>query len=195
MTAVLSQVYIRYTSVTLFAAYVGLLSTISYTPLKTLVYSITANSRSDFSTKQMDASTSTSNLQVYKVPVIIQAALLTIFILAISFGGARVSQLYNQLTIMTNISRSIPYLLVAMAFPIYKHKQMELQPFKVIHSKFSTYVTTALVSSSIIAAVFFSIFDKVITKDYMDALWLTLGPLTFSVMGLIIYKVIAASQK
>lgn len=49
-----------------------------------------------------------------------QCALVTVFILLVSFGGGTASAFFNKLTLMANVSMTLPYLFLALAFPFLK---------------------------------------------------------------------------
>lgn len=109
----LSQVFIRFTALTLLLSYISLLSSIFYLPIRTLVEG-TPKHYWHPRLKQKNK----HDMPVYAL--LIQGSLISLFILGISFGSQYVVFLYNQLTLMTNISRAIPYLLVALAYPAFK---------------------------------------------------------------------------
>lgn len=50
----------------------------------------------------------------------LQCLLVSLFILLVSFGGDTASAFYNKLTLMANVSMTLPYLFLALAFPFFK---------------------------------------------------------------------------
>ncbi|HEC5098278.1 TPA: amino acid permease, partial [Escherichia coli] len=58
-----------------------------------------------------------------------QCMLVCVFILLVSFGGDTASAFYNKLTLMANVSMTLPYLFLTLAFPFFKAKQDLERPF------------------------------------------------------------------
>jgi amino acid transporter len=58
---------------------------------------------------------------------VVQCLLVSVFILLVSFGGDTASAFYNKLTLMANVSMTLPYLF--LAFPFFKAKQDLDRPF------------------------------------------------------------------
>ncbi len=59
----------------------------------------------------------------------LQCLLVGVFIVLVSFGGDSASAFYNKLTLMTNVSMTLPYLFLTIAFPFFKAKTHLDRPF------------------------------------------------------------------
>lgn len=178
----LSQLFIRLTALTLLPSYVSLLSTIFYLPLRTLVEG----------TPKHYWHPKLKLKNKYDMPIyalLIQGGLISLFILGISFGSHYVVFLYNQLTLMTNISRAIPYLLVALAYPAFKQKQLLNEPKSVlVHSKYLSYTISLSVVLSIVLAIGFQLYQPLSQGNFGESLTLLIGPLLFTFIAYLLYQ-------
>lgn len=108
----LTQLYLRYTALTLLAAYLSLLSSFIFLPLRTLLTGTPSSYWSDDLIRQ-------NRHGVYERALAIQSGLIALFILVFSLGNHYVTALYNQLIEMTALARSLPYLVIALAYPTF----------------------------------------------------------------------------
>ncbi|WP_375179992.1 amino acid permease [Enterococcus rotai] len=178
----LSQLFIRFTALTLLFSYISLLSTIFYLPIRTLVEG-TPKHYWHPRLKQKNK----HDMPIYAL--LIQGVLISLFILGISFGSKYVVLLYNQLTLMTNISRAIPYLLVALAYPAFKKKQLEQEPTSaLIQSKRNGSLISRSVIISITLAIGFQLYQPISQGNYLQSLTLLVGPLLFALIGYLLYQ-------
>ncbi|MGX7264853.1 amino acid permease [Enterococcus crotali] len=178
----LAQLFIRFTALTLLLSYISLLSTIFYLPIRTLVEG-TPKHYWHPRLKQKNK---------YDMPIyalLIQGILISLFIIGISFGSKYVVFLYNQLTLMTNISRAIPYLLVALSYPAFKKKQLAQDPASaLIQSTINGSLISGSVIVSIILAIGFQLYQPITRGDYLQSLTLLVGPLFFALIGYLLYQ-------
>lgn len=188
MSNIIFQVFIRLAAITLFTSYISLLSIISTGPLLAVTTSL-----KETRLKKYLKWESKNKLPV--VPVIIQGVLLSIFILGISIFQKSVGHFYNQLTMMTNISRAIPYLLLALSYPAFKkiYPKNELLPF--CNSRKSHILLSFSVSATVILSIVFSVYEKISIDDYYSAVNLILGPVIFALIGLILFKIATRQEK
>lgn len=178
----LAQVFTRFTALTLLLSYISLLSTIFYLPLRTLVEG-TPKHYWHPCLKQKN------NHDMPFNALMIQGFLICFFILGISFGSQYVVLLYNQLTLMTNLSRAIPYLLVALAYPAFKKKQLANNPASVlIHSNTFAYFISRSVIISISLAIGFQLYQPLSQGNLLQSLALLIGPLLFTTIAYFLYQ-------
>lgn len=159
----LGQLFLRLNGLTLFITYLGLLSTISYSPLKTLVFALSKQTI------------------IPKKAYWIQASVVSLFILLISSGEQGINQLYNQLTLMTSVSRSLPYLFLAWNFYYFRQNQAE---FIFLKNKKLALLASFSVTVSVLFALGFTLLTPFLAGDYETFFFLLLGPCVFSVVGL-----------
>lgn len=108
----------------------------------------------------------------------LQCVLVSLFILLVSFGGDTASAFYNKLTLMANVSMTLPYLFLALAFPFFKARQDLERPFVLFKTKASTLVATGVVVLVVTFANVFTIIQPVIEAgDWDSALWMIGGPI------------------
>ncbi|MFD2308219.1 amino acid permease [Enterococcus termitis] len=173
----LAQLFTRFTALTLLLSYISLLSTISYLPIRTLVEG----------TPEHYWHPRLKQKNKYDMPtnaLLIQGGLISLFILGISFGSHYVVFLYNQLTLMTNISRAIPYLLVALAYPAFKKQSLNDPSSHSIRSHFISYS----VIFSIILAISFQLYQPISKGEVMQSISLLIGPMLFTLIAYLLYK-------
>lgn len=178
----LAQLFTRFTALTLLLSYISLLSTIFYLPIRTLVEG-TPNHYWHPRLRQ----TNKYDMPIYAL--LIQGILISLFILGISLGSQYVVFLYNQLTLMTNISRAIPYLLVALAYPAFKKKQLIDDPTSILVQ--SPLVATLISSSvifSIALAIGFQLYHPLSEGNLLQSFTLLIGPLLFALIAYLLYQ-------
>ena len=118
-----------------------------------------------------------------------QCALVCLFILLVSFGGDTASAFYNKLTLMANVSMTLPYLFLALAFPFFKARQGLDRPFVIFKSRISTLLATTIVVLIVAFANIFTVVQPVIeANDWSSALWMVGGPIFFSLLAMGIYE-------
>ena len=118
-----------------------------------------------------------------------QCLLVSAFILLVSFGGDTASAFYNKLTLMANVSMTLPYLFLALAFPFFKAKMDLERPFVIFKTKVSTLMATSVVVLVVTFANIFTIIQPVIEAgDWSSAMWMVGGPIFFSLLAMAIYE-------
>ena len=106
-----------------------------------------------------------------------QCLLVSVFILLVSFGGDTASAFYNKLTLMANVSMTLPYLFLTLAFPFFKAKQDLDRPFVIFKHRGSTLLATAVVVLVVAFANIFTVIEPVMEAgDWSSALWMVGGP-------------------
>ncbi|MEG0686640.1 MAG: amino acid permease, partial [Erysipelotrichales bacterium] len=179
-TYFINQLFIRFTALTLFVSYIGLLATIGYAPLKVLIQGGDSSLFPKFLLKE-----NKNGILVNAVHT--QALIIAVFVVLLSLGSALVSSLYNQLTLMTNLSRSLPYLLIALSYPFFKAK-FKGEYMQLIKHKWQIYFLTSSVFLCVFLAVSFEVYSTFINDGFTSALFLIIGPLLAGTAANIIYK-------
>lgn len=166
----------------MFLAYTGAFFTLSYSPLKAIIQG----------TPKALWPAPMTKLNANGMPATamwLQCVLVSLFILLVSFGGDTASAFYNKLTLMANVSMTLPYLFLALAFPFFKARQDLERPFVLFKTKASTLVATVVVVLVVTFANVFTIIQPVIEAgDWNSALWMTGGPIFFSLLAMAIYQ-------
>lgn len=115
--------------------------------------------------------------------------LVTVFILLVSFGGGTASAFFNKLTLMANVSMTLPYLFLALAFPFFKARQDLDRPFVIFKTRMSAMIATVVVVLVVTFANVFTIIQPVVEAgDWDSTLWMIGGPVFFSLLAMAIYQ-------
>jgi amino acid transporter len=177
----LYQAFIRYTAFTLFVAYIGLLSSITYTPLKSLIQGTPKEIWPQFLTK-------INQKQMPQTALWIQASVVSVCIIGLSLNSTILGALFNQLTYMTNVARAIPYFVVAASYPFYRIKNPGLLKHSLIASHWQGYLCSLSVCTATLIAITFQVYQPFHTGEYVQALLLIIGPILFGLLGSSIYQ-------
>lgn len=177
----IGQIMSRYMGISIILCLSGAFFTIIYSPLKQLI---------EGSPKELwPFRMGELNDGMPKRAMWIQWLTVVVFIFGVTFGGDKASEFFMKLTLMTNVAMTIPYLLIAIAFPKFKNNDTIEKPFVLYKSKLSvnlaTLSTVVLVGFANVA----TIIEPSITKGrYSDTFWMILGPVLFTIIALIIYS-------
>lgn len=130
--------FARITGLSMFLAYTGAFFTLCYSPLK-------ANHPGDAESivAGTDDAPECDGDAVYRH--VDAGGLVTVFILLVSFGGGTASAFFNKLTLMANVSMTLPYLFLALAFPFFKARQDLDRPFVIFKTRMSAMIATVVV--------------------------------------------------
>ncbi len=90
---------------------------------------------------------------------------------------------------MANVSMTLPYLFLAIAFPFFKAKADLERPFVMFKSRISTLLATTIVVLVVAFANIFTVIQPVMDSgDWNSTLWMVGGPIFFSLLALGIYE-------
>ena len=90
---------------------------------------------------------------------------------------------------MANVSMTLPYLFLALAFPFFKSREGLERPFVIFKTHVSTMLATGVVVLVVTFANVFTIIQPVIEAgDWNSTLWMTGGPIFFSLLAMAIYQ-------
>ncbi|WP_396139209.1 glutamate/gamma-aminobutyrate family transporter YjeM [Enterococcus asini] len=174
--------FARYTGIGMFLTYSGAFFTLTYSPLKTLIMGtpkelwpakFTKLNKNDMPSYAMWA----------------QCALVVAIILLASFGTPDSSAFYRILTLMANVSMTLPYLFLIYAFPKFKQKTDLERPFEAFKNYKVTVAISVVVFLLVLGANGFTIFQPMLDgAGINDTLWMIAGPVGFTVLGIILYE-------
>ncbi|MBI1699914.1 transporter [Lactobacillus crispatus] len=117
----------------------------------------------------------------------VQAIVVSVIILFISFGGNGAQQFYTILMDMMNVSSSAPYLFLIAAYPFFKAKKDLDRPFVFIEGKKKVWATTIVVWLVVAVGIIFTCIEPLFTGDWQTSFWTAIGPVAFGVIAWIYY--------
>lgn len=117
----------------------------------------------------------------------LQAVIVSIIILFISFGGSAADQFYTILMDMMNVSSAAPYLFLIGAYPFFKQKKGLDHPFVFIEGKKKVWLTTIVVWLVVAIGIVFTCIEPLFTGDYQTSFWTAIRPVTFGLIAYIYY--------
>ncbi|QQP29209.1 glutamate/gamma-aminobutyrate family transporter YjeM [Lactobacillus ultunensis] len=118
----------------------------------------------------------------------LQAIIVSVIILFISFGGNAADQFYTILMDMMNVSSSAPYLFLIAAYPFFKAKKDLDRPFVFIEGKKKVWATTIVVWLVVAIGIIFTCIEPLFTGDYQTSFWTAIGPVAFGLVAWIYYS-------
>ena len=118
----------------------------------------------------------------------LQAVIVSVIILFISFGGNAAGQFYTILMDMMNVSSSAPYLFLIGAYPFFKMKKDIDRPFIFIEGKKRVWAVTIVVWLVVAVGIVFTCIEPLFTGDYATSFWTAIGPVAFGIIAWIYYS-------
>lgn len=176
----------RFVGFSMFLSLTGAFFTLTYSPLKTLIQG---------APKEVWP----GKLGEIKngMPInamIVQASIVIVMILVVSFGGDNAAEFFAILTLMTNVAMTIPYMFLSSAFPAFKKKQLngEIEkPFMVYKSHKGAVIASIMVTAVIGFANLFTIAEPALTSPEGISKTITMlaGPLLFAIIGFVLFTI------
>ena len=173
----------RFVGLSMFFALTGAFFTLTYSPLKTLIQ----GAPKEIWPGKLGEIENGMPINAMKV----QAIIVVVMILVISFGGQSAAEFFGLLVLMTNVAMTIPYVFLSAAFPMFKKKQLEGK----IEKSFQVYntYTKALIASIIVSFVIgfanlFTIIEPALSGRMISTIVMISGPVAFSVIAIILYN-------
>lgn len=176
--------FARFTGLSMFLAYLGAFFTLIYSPLKTIIEGTPKGLWPDKMVEENDKGMPAFAMWIQCVIVVVILAL-------VSFGGKDAQSFYNVLTLMVNVSMTIPYLFLTGAFPAFKQKKDIEHSINIFKTKTQYMVSTIIVMVVIGFANIFTIIEPLFREDgpvWGDTLWQIAGPIIFSIIALLLFK-------
>lgn len=173
--------FARFAGLSMFMAYVGSFFVLTYSPLKSFIL----GSPKEVWPKRI---VKLNTAGVPTLAVWLQAGLVVLFILGISFGGSNASELYQILTNMGNVSSTLPYVFLVAAFPIFKKLTDVKHPFVFFKSMKMTWFVVILVEALIVTSMIMTVVPLLMSGDISNAFWTIVGPIFFAFLAWLLYE-------
>ena len=175
----------RFVGLSMFLALSGAFFTLTYSPLKTLI---------EGAPKQVwpgKLGEIKDGMPINAMKV--QAIIVVVMILVVSFGGKSASEFFALLVLMTNVAMTLPYLFLSSAFPAFKKKQLEGKVDKafVVYKSVGMATTFAVIIGILVGfANVFTIIEPTLSSPAGLSKTLTMiaGPVLFGVIGFFLYS-------
>ena len=174
----------RFVGLSMFLALAGAFSTLTYSPLKTLIQGSPKEIWPGKFGELKDG-----------MPVnamIVQAVIVIVMILAVSFGGEDAAAFFSILVLMTNVAMTIPYMFLSAAFPAFKKKQLDgkiEKPFMVYKSYSVALIASIIVTVFVGFANVFTIIEPALSGNMLNTIMMIAGPVVFAIIAFILYTV------
>lgn len=169
----------RYMGLSMFLALTGAFFTLIFSPLKQLIEGTPEEIwPKSFSKRE-------NGLPV--VAMRVQAGIVIAIILAVSFGGDSAKAFFDILVAMTNVSMTIPYMFLALAFLGFKKKDDIHKPFEIYKSKSFYKIAVFSVTFVVGFANVFTIINPSLNGNVKETIFSILGPVFFGVLAYIMY--------
>lgn len=176
----IGNIFARFVGFDNFIMYLGAYFVLVYSPLKSFIM----GTPKDFWPKRF---TQFNKNDMPARAMWWQCGLVAIIILAVSFGGSGAKQFYNILTLMGNVSTSVPYLYLIAAFPFFKMKKDLDRPYVFYKSQRAANWVTGITFTVVALAIIFTMLNPLLTHDWFDAFWTIVGPVFFTIVSYTMY--------
>lgn len=176
-TLLLQDILLRFTGLVMLVMYISLLSMISYSPLKTLVEGTPSTYWPQRVIKKNHHGVATYALAL-------QMLVITILIVLATSRFSNIREIYNQLSIMTNLSRSLPYFIVAYIFWQYVARSQGLLFFK---NKWIASIASFTVIIIIGSSILSTIVEQLRSQNILSAILMIIGPIICITIAMILH--------
>lgn len=170
----------RYMGISIVLCLTGAFFTLIYSPLKQLIEGAPKEMWPEKISKLKD--------DMPQNAMWLQWFIVVIFILGITFGGQGAEAFFMKLTLMTNVAMTVPYLLIALAFPSFKRNKDVEKPFVIFKTELSVKVATFFTLVLVGFANLATIIEPAFKGKIDDTIWMIVGPIFFVILALVIYR-------
>ncbi|MCO6541950.1 MAG: glutamate/gamma-aminobutyrate family transporter YjeM [Lactobacillus sp.] len=177
----IGQWFARFVGFDNFIMYLGSYFVLIYSPLKSFIL---GTPRDFWPTKL----TQLNRQHMPAYAMWIQAIVVAVIIVGVSFGGSSAKQFYNILTLMGNVSTSVPYLYLIAAFPFFKAKQNLERPYVFYKTQTSANIASIIGFMVVALAILFTFIEPILQHQYFDAFWTVAGPIFFTIVAYFLYR-------
>ncbi len=177
----------RFVGLSMLFALTGAFFTMTYAPLKQLISGAPKGLFPEF------MATMKNGMPLNAMAL--QAIVVIVIILLVSFGGEAMAEFFDILVAMTNVAMTIPYMFLSAAFISFKKKTEINKPFEVYKSMGFTIFVTIIVTLTVGFANVFSIIEPAMGGNISKTIWSIAGPIFFSIVALGLFARYEGLQK
>ena len=182
-SALLGSLFARFIGLSMLLALTGGFFTLIYSPIKQLI----EGTPKEIWPKKL------TKLNKDGMPVIamwVQCAIVIIIIASSAFAGSDGSSFLNDLILMGNVSMTIPYMFLAIAFIFFKKNTSIEKPFEMYKSEKVGTIWAIIVTCVVGFANVFTIIQPAIESNNYRSTFIQLaGPVIFSIIAIILYMI------
>lgn len=171
----------RYVAVSMLLALFGAFFTLSYAPLKQLIEGTPAG--------LWPGKMSEIKNDIPKTAMWVQAIIVIVMIVLVSFGGDSAKEFFDKLVLMTNVAMTLPYMFIAIAFIGFKMKKDIVKPYVAFKSPMFGMIMGGVVTLVVGFANFFTIIQPATEGRMGETVWSIAGPVVFSIIAFAMYAV------
>lgn len=175
--------FARYMGISMFLALTGGFFTLIYAPLKQMIEG----------TPKALWPEGWTNLNSHGIPqkaMWVQAIIVIIMIALVAFGGSGASKFFEILVAMTNVSMTLPYVFLALAYIGFKNKDHIIKPFQGFNKQVGIIMAYVVVFTVTFANVF-TIIEPAIKnpgEGMQQTLYSVMGPVVFGIIAYFLYR-------
>ncbi len=184
----LSLLFSRFGSFTMLLSYLGSFFVIVYMPIKSFI----------LGTPKKLWPAALPKLNKYGMPanaMWLQAIIVAVLIALTSFGGKTATGFYNVLTLMDNLSSTLPYLFLVTAFPFFKANNQIDHSFMIFKNRPTYLAIVIVVDALLLLGVGATLSSAIIAGSYGELFLEFLGPILFGVIGYVLFKLYLRRMK
>lgn len=175
--------FARYMGISMFLALTGAFFTLVYSPLKQL---IEGTPKALWPAKF----TEINEHGIPKNAIWLQAAIVIVMIALVAFGGSGAAKFFEILVAMTNVSMTLPYIFLALAYIGFKRKDEIVKPFQRFNKQ-TGIVMAVIVAFTVTFANLFTIIEPAIKNPQtgmQQTIYSVMGPLVFGIIAIVLYR-------
>ncbi len=172
--------FARFVGISMFISLAGGYIVVAYAPLKQIIDSTPEGLwPAKFTIRK-------NGIPIYALYT--QSGIVITLIVIATFGGRSTSVFFNKLIMMTCISMTLPYMLLAIAFPHFKRNTEIKKPFEIFKTEIITKIVSLMVTITIGVVNIIAIIEPTIRQGLiLDSLLFIAGPLFLMLLGFGIY--------
>lgn len=176
----LSLMFARFGSLTMLLSYLGSFFVIVYMPIKSFILG-TPKELWPKSLPQLNRFGMPANAMWWQALIVCGLIAMT------SLGNRSAKAFYDILTLMDNLSSTLPYLFLVTAFAFFKANTTVKKPFEFFQGKVKTITAVLLVDVLLLLGIISTAYSAVVSHDYLDLFLELIGPVAFGLIGYCLY--------
>ncbi|WP_281165439.1 glutamate/gamma-aminobutyrate family transporter YjeM [Liquorilactobacillus sicerae] len=184
----LSLMFARFGSLTMLLSYLGSFFVIVYMPIKSFILG-TPKELWPKSLPKLNRFGMPANAMWWQALIVCGLIAMT------SLGNRSAKAFYDILTLMDNLSSTLPYLFLVTAFAFFKANTTIKKPFEFFHGKIKITLAVIVVDTLLLLGIVSTAYSAVASQDYLDLFLELIGPVAFGLIGYGLYLMYLRRKK